>query len=543
MVRDLERLTAHVFDAVVVGGGVYGLSTARELAGRGFSVALLERGDFAAATSFNSLKTVHGGIRALQHGAIATMREFVRERRGIALIAPHLVRPMRFVVPTTNRPPRTPAIMRAFLAAYDLLAGDRNRGVDPVRHLPPSQVVSRAECLSLNPVIDPAGVTGGAVWHDYQLHSPERFAVALLQSAAAHGAISSNYAEVQGLLRNGPRVEGVRVRDLLTGADFDVRARTVVNATGPSSPRLLELLGVSVPPTVNPAWSLALNLVLDVAAPASALGGLADGRFLFLVPWQTRAIVGTSHERIDGPPEALRLDEHVERFLHAAARAFPRAAITRNRVRLVHRGLLPAPTSGRDAGALLKHSVVHDHRADGVDGLITALGVRYTTARATAAAVARHIGRRMAKATGAGHPLSDPVPGGHFEDLDRYERREIASSRFDAAEVRRLIAAYGSGYGDVVRLMQESPALAEPLGRACAVTGAEILHAVRHEMAVHLTDALLRRTIAGAGGHPGVDAVRAAAAIMSREHGWTEAEQARQIESVDRVYAIPRTLD
>src|SRR5687768_4525439 len=100
MVRDLERLTAHVFEAVVVGGGVYGLSTARELAGRGFSVALLERGDFAAATSFNSLKTVHGGIRALQHGAIATMREFVRERRGIALIAPHLVRPMRFVVPT-----------------------------------------------------------------------------------------------------------------------------------------------------------------------------------------------------------------------------------------------------------------------------------------------------------------------------------------------------------------------------------------------------------------------------------------------------------
>ena len=283
---------------------------------------------------------------------------------------------------------------------------------------------------------------------------------------------------------------------------------------------------------------------LDVPAPASALGGVADGRFLFLVPWQTCAIVGTSHERIETrPTDALRIDEHVDRFLRAATTAFPGAAITRSSIRLVHRGLLPAPAAGRDPGALLKHSVVHDHRADGADGLMTVLGVRYTTARATAAAVARHIGRRMNKDTGPERPLSEPVSGGDIEDLERYQRQEIASSPLEASQVRRLISAYGSGYHDVVRLMQGTPALAAPLGLACAVTGAEIVHAVRQEMALDLADALLRRTIAGSGGHPGDDAVRTAAAIMSRERGWTDDEQSRQIEAVDRVYAIPHGLD
>jgi glycerol-3-phosphate dehydrogenase len=543
MVRDLDRLTAHIFDAVVVGGGVYGLATTRELAGRGFSVALLERADFSAATSFNSLKTVHGGIRALQHGAMATMREFVRERRGIARIAPHLVRPLRFVVPTTTRPPRTPAVMRLFLAAYDALSADRNDGVDPSLHLPRSRVVSRDECLELNPLISPDGVSGGAVWYDYQLHSPERFAMALLQTASARGATSANYAEVQGIVRNGSRVLGVRARDLIGGNDIEVRARTVINATGPGSPALLRRLGVPVEEPIDPAWSLALNVVLDLSAPPSALGGLADGRFLFLVPWRSQSIVGTSHERLATAADAIRLEDHLNRFLTAASTAFPRANLSPANIRLVHRGMLPAPRGGRDSAALLKDSIVYDHQRDGFDGLLTVIGVRYTTARATAARVARHVSRKLARPTTFPLPLLEPVHGGDIADLDRLEREATAASRLDAATVRRLVAAHGTGYGEVVRLMTGSPTLASPLGARCAVTGAEIVHAVREEMAVHLTDALLRRTAAGSGGHPGSDAVSAAAAVMAGERRWSPEETARQTEAVERFYTVPRSLD
>ncbi len=426
MVRDLERVTAGIFDTVVIGGGVYGAAAARELAGRGLSVVVVERGDFAAATSFNSLKTIHGGIRALQHGSLTVMREFVRERRGIAAIAPHLVRVLPFVIPTTRRVPRNPAVMRAFLSAYDLLSADRNDGIDPSRRLPPSRVISRNDCLHLNPWIDPAGVTGGALWHDYQLHSPERFAMGLLQSAVDKGAATLNYAEVQALIRNGRQIIGIRARDLETGVPFDIRARVVVNAAGPWAAGLLERLGTAAATGPRPAWSLAMNVVLDRPAPACAAGGLARGRFLFLVPWQNQSIVGTSHDRFRGDTGVPTITgSHVDAFLADAVAAFPGAGLNRDAVRLVHRGLLPAPPRARDAGALLKRSIIHDHAADGLDGLITVIGVRYTTARATAAAVAERVARKMGLPASIAEPMKDPLPGGHIADLEQYESQHV----------------------------------------------------------------------------------------------------------------------
>src|SRR5215203_3496171 len=153
MQRDLQRLASATFHAIVAGGGVYGLTIAHELARRGLTVCLVERDDFAAATSFNSLKTLHGGIRELQQGALSRVREFVRERREIARLAPHLVRVLPFLIPISRRHPRP--LMRVFLAAYDRLAADRNDGVDPARRLPASRVIGRADCLELNPLIDP----------------------------------------------------------------------------------------------------------------------------------------------------------------------------------------------------------------------------------------------------------------------------------------------------------------------------------------------------------------------------------------------------
>lgn len=487
MTRDLARLANEPFDAVVVGGGVYGLATAWDLASRGVRVALIDRGDFAAATSFNSLKTIHGGIRALQHGAIRDMREFVRERRALATIAPQLVRPLPFVVPTYATPIRNRTVMRAFLAAYDRLSADRNDGVPPSLALPPGRIVSRDECLRLNPAIDPAGVTGGALWHDYQLHSPERLAIGLLQSTASAGGAAANYVAATSLLTRDGRAAGVRARDALTGAEFDIRATAVVNAAGPWAWPLLER-SAQARLMPRPAMSLAMNLVVDRPAADAAAGGLVDGRFLFVVPWRDRSIVGTSHVAFADAPDALVVREaHVETLLREARVAFPRASLTRDRVRLAHRGLLPA-VSGRSDGALLKRSIVRDHQADGVAGLITVIGVRYTTARATAEAAAD----RVLAALG-----TPPRP-----------------SRTATTPLTITVQA------------------------AADDTRAAILHAVRAEMALHLTDALLRRTAIGAGGHPGDAVVRDAASVMAAECRWTSDRVAQEIAAVDAFYRI-----
>ena len=537
MKRDLQRLATATFHAIVAGGGVYGLTIAHELAKRGMTVCLLERDDFAAATSFNSLKTLHGGVRELQQGALSRVRQFVRERREIARIAPHLVRVLPFVIPTSRRHPRP--LLRAFLAGYDLLARDRNEGVDPARRLPPSRVVSRAECLDLNPLIDARGVTGGAVWHDYQLHSPERFAIALIESMVRREAAVVNYTDVLAVLRSGAVVSGVQARDRLTGTVFDVRAPLVINAAGPWASEILGNSGSSLPADRRPGWSLAMNLVLESPPLAAAVGGLAGGRFLFMVPWREGSIAGTSHEA--APPEggtASIGERNVEAFLGEVRSAFPHADLTRSKIRLVHRGLLPAPAGSHDGAALLKASVIHDHGAEGLKGLLTVVGARYTTAGATARAVAARIDQAAGRPPAA-TTHHERLPAADMGDLDRFEREQVASARTEPALVRRLISTYGTGFRDVLALMEEQPALATPLSPSCQVTGAEIVRAVRAEMAVTLTDALIRRTGAGAGGHPGQQAAKAAATIMGAELGWSTEQVERELQAVDAFYAIP----
>jgi glycerol-3-phosphate dehydrogenase len=539
MIRDLNRLSSDSFDVAVIGGGIYGIAVTRELVARGARVALLERRDFGGATSFNSLKTVHGGIRALQHLSLAEMREFVRERRGLARIAPHLVRVLPFVVPTTRHPVRNRVVMRTFLATYDLLASDRNDGVDASRSLPPSRTVSREECLRLNPLIDPHGVTGGAMWHDYQLHSPERLAIALLQSAVDRGAAAANYIAAEALLRDGTTIRGVRVQDVESGLTLHVRARAVVNAAGPWAWPLLAHLDALPHSRPAPGLSLALNLVLRHPPLACAVGGLANGRFLFIVPWRTQSILGTSHSHYTGPPERVRVTrDDLHTLLQDATAAFPAAKIRAEDVTLVHRGLLPAPHGGRGT-LLLKQSIVHDHAFDGMPGLFTVLGVRYTTARATAGAAAHQISRRLNIKSAGPEPTLEPVAGGDMPDIARYEEEASLSASSPAPLARRLISTYGTRHTAILRAIADDPSLGAALGPSCAITRSEVRHATREEMALHLSDVLLRRTAAGTGHHPGADVIAAAADIMSAELGWTMTERAREIEAVNRFYQLP----
>jgi glycerol-3-phosphate dehydrogenase len=536
MFRDLSRLASEEFDVIVAGGGVYALTAAWALAARGISVAVLERADFGGATSFNSLKTIHGGIRALQHGSLPEMRAFVRERRAFAVSVPHLVRPLPFVVPTYRHPVRNRALMAMFLAVYDRLAADRNRGVDATLALPPSRTVDRAECLRLNPAIDPTGVTGGAIWHDYQLTAPERFTVALLDSMTSAGAAAANYVAVESIRAVRGTVIGVRARDRLSGGTLDVHGRVVVNAVGPSAWTLLErsqLVPASIP---APRFSLAMNLVIDRPPQTHAVGGLAGGRFVFMVPWGAISMVGTSHDAYAGEADAPVpvVPDRLEALLADVREALPHAAPGMDHIRLVHRGLLPA-TAGGAHPALLKRSLLHDHRADGVHGLVTVLGVRYTTARATAGEAARQVMRLLGRDSPAAAPVR-PLAGGDIPRLEGYADAEAARAGLNPDLVGRLVAAYGARYTAITRIMAGRPDLAAPLSACCRITGAEVVHAVRHEMAVHLDDVLLRRTAAGTAGHPGDEAVARAAALVASELSWTPDRTAQEIAAIGTYY-------
>jgi glycerol-3-phosphate dehydrogenase len=543
MVRDLRRLADSRFDLIVVGAGFYGAIAAWDATLRGLSVALIDKGDFGGATSFNNLKTLHGGLRSLQSLNFKQMRLFIRERRTLARVAPHLVQPLTFVVPTYRHPMRSAMTMRAALTINDLVSSDRHDGItDPSLQLPNGRIVSRDECLRLNPVIDQQGVTGGALWHDYQMHNTDRMTLSFVLSAADAGAATANYVAAESLLRRGPTVEGVGARDAITGDSFEIRGTQVLNATGPWAATFLEAVG-SRRTAPAPRLSRAMNLVVRRVNVEQACGGRAAGRFLFLSPWRHVSLVGTSHDVHEGDAEALTVSRwDVESFLADARQAFPHAQLSASDVRLVHRGLLPMVSARSGHVQLLRESAVVDHAGDGAPGLISMFGVRYTTARATAEqavdAVFRQRGHRSP-------PLSrtadTPVRGGAITNKEQF-LKAVASRAVDGVSrdtLRRLALTYGTEYDEVLQPVREAPNLAVPLGQSCDVTAAEILYAVRHEAAVRLSDALIRRTEAGSAGHPGSDAIERAAAIVAGELGWDEWKARNEIAEVEAFYRVP----
>lgn len=553
MRRDPSRLTTSEFDLLIVGAGIYGATVAWDATQRGLKVALIDKGDFGSGTSFNNAKTVHGGVRSLQRGHVGEMREYLRERRALSHILPHLVHPLPFLLPTRSSPSRHKLALGTYFKINDLLAADRNALADASKHLPASRIVSREECLRLAPWIDPDGVTGAIEWHDAQLSNSSRAELAFISTAARHGLEAANYVQAVTLLRHDDgRVVGVMAQSSQPDSPhFPIRARIVLLATGGWTAELLRSLGASPSGRRVPQWSVAMNLVLEGKGGTHAVGGTARGRLFFLAPWRGATIAGTSHDPWTGSANHLapRRDD-VHQLLDDVNAAFPRANVRPSDVRLVHRGLLPATEATTARVVLLRESPLNDHAEDGCRNLFSLVGVRYTTARHSAERAVDAVCRALDMARPC-LTSTTRLDGGDIHDFHAFvgaAQRE-ATAGVPAALIERLICNYGTAWRDVIAVGDGDPRLLRPLGhrddgaedtasgmRQCPVTGAEVLYAVREEMALTLTDALLRRTEAGSRGPAGDAAVKDAAALMAGELGWSDDRRRDEIQALARTY-------
>ncbi len=461
MKRDLGALTGREHDVLVIGGGIHGAFAAWDAAQRGLLTALVEAEDFGAGTSWNSLKTIHGGLRYLQSLDLPRMRESIRERRTLLAIAPELVRPLAFVVPTYGHGIKGREALALALRINDLVSADRNAGLAPAQWLAPSRSLSRDEFLRLVPGASAERLTGGGIWIDAQVESSERLVVGLLHAAAECGAALANHARVTRALRRDGRIVGVSVLDALGGGALEVRARQVLNAAGPGMDDVLASLGVRRTPV---PLLRALNLVLKRSvAKGHAIGALSSGRYLFLVPWRERAMIGTDYVPASGASDPAE----ARRFLEEASRAFPWAKLGMEDVALVHRGRVP----GLDAKRLAVRHLLLDHAAEGAPGLSSVQGVKYTTARAVAE-----------------------------EAIDRLCHK-LGQARPSRTAATRLL-------------------------HARALEGAlptRALQAVREEMALTLPDAVLRRLDLGTAGPAAAADVEIVAQTLATEQGWDQA--------------------
>lgn len=549
MARDTAALTGRTFDLVVVGGGIFGACVAWDAAHRGLSVALVERGDFGGGTSAHSFKMVHGGIRYLQHLDLPRVRHSCAERTALLAIAPHLVIPLPILVPTYGRGLKGKAFLGAGVRLYDLVTWDRNRGVDdPARRIPPGRFLSRDQVLAEFPDLNADGLTGAAAFHDGQMVNPPRLVLAFLRSAVGAGAVAANYVEATGFLREGDRITGIRAVDALKGGEVEVRGRIVVNAAGPwAEPLLASRLGTALKPPGTYSRDACFVVRRRFPGPfALALPGTTrdpdavfsrSARHMFLVPWREFTLVGVWHVVHEaGPDDFTVTDAELESFIAEINHIYPVLKLTLDDVCRWDAGLVPFGENAPGAKDLSygKRSRLIDHGAeDGLEGLISLIGIRYTMGRGEAARAVDLAARKLGRNPPPIPVGSVPVHGGDLTDFEGFvaEAARRHAGLMDVDTVRALAQNHGTGLDAVAALAGERPEWAAPIPGS-RVLGAEVVHAARSEMAVRLADVVLRRTDLGPGADPGDAAIRACARLMAPERGWDEATTEAEVADV-----------
>jgi glycerol-3-phosphate dehydrogenase len=553
MKRDLARLSGNVYDVVIIGGGIYGLCVAWDAILRGLSVALVERGDFGHATSSNTLRIIHGGLRYLQHGDVRRLRQSIHERTVFMRIAPHLVHPLPFLIPTYGHSMRGKEALSLALFFYDLFAFGRNCAQNPQSRLTRGRVISRQDCLRLYPGVEEKGLTGGAILYDGQMYSSERLILCFIRSAATAGADMANYVEVTGLIKESARVTGVKARDIFTGNQLDIRGSVVVNTTGPWLHNVLGLLN-GRSSSCKLIFSKAFNLLVKrQLVPHYAVGIYGKSRFkdrnavvnkgcrlFFITPWRDRSLIGTVHLPYSGDPDRLAVsEEEIETFLDDLNQVYPAAGLKRHDVCFTYSGLLPA--AGHGTGELVKRYRLYDHRKeDGVDGLISVIGVKFTEARYVAEKTVDLIFKKLDKKPRKSATAETPLYGGDIEEFQRFLAAETRqqSEVLNPETIRYLIYHYGSAYKDVLKYLDRNPQSVQPYADKSRIVGAETLHAVREEMAHKLTDVIFRRTAWGIAGGAEEAWLKTCAAVMSKELGWDDSKTRREIDEAKAVFAL-----
>jgi glycerol-3-phosphate dehydrogenase len=560
MQRTLDVLAREEFDVLIIGAGAFGAAAAWDASLRGLRVALIEQRDFGAGASAECFKFVHGGIRYLQHANIRRLRSSCRERSALLRIAPHLVRPIPIVLPTFGAGRNGKAFLGAGMMVYDLLTAGRNDRIrDPTRRIAPARFLSRTGLLALFPELEQPRLTGAAVFEDGQMYSPPRLVLAFVESAFRRGACVANYVQAGDFLWEGSRVRGVRARDVLGGDEFDIRARLVLNAAGPWAEYLLgdrQRFGEHRRGNFSRDACFILRrkprsgYALAVPGQSRDRDSLVsrEGRHMFVVPWRDFTLIGVWHRLFaERPDRAMVEEQELEAWIAEMNASCPALQLRRDEVSYANWGLVPFGEAAAGANELSfgKESRFIDHRqAHGIGGLVTLIGIRYTTARGDAAAALDMLLQQWTGAKpGRSATANTPLVGGDMADLAAFQTslgRQRSSSipdrSFDA-----LVCNHGTEAAALLRRAAE-PGQSVTVGGSDTLV-AEVTHAVEAEMAVHLEDVVLRRTDLGSGAHPGRAALEGAADAMGGALGWTGEQRARELAATTRVLALHHALE
>ncbi|MCC7352741.1 MAG: glycerol-3-phosphate dehydrogenase/oxidase [Anaerolineae bacterium] len=538
--HNLQRLPQETWDILVVGGGITGTSIARDAALRGFRTALLEKGDFASGTSSRSSRLAHGGIRYLESYEFALVFEALRERGILRRIAPHLVHPTPFIYPVYRGKEPPLWKLAAGMWLYDALALFRNFRLH--------RIAGRGRIREWEPVMGQEGLQGGAEYYDSVVYDA-RLTLAVARSAHRAGAALVNHAAVVSFSKEDGRIVGVGARDALSGKELAARACVVVNATGVWGDALMQMDDPDAPHHLRPSKGIHILVRRERMGHWRAVVFFSprDGRILFLIPWGAFSIIGTTDTEYEGDlDKPYTTAEDVAYVLEAANAAFPEAGLRESDIVSNWAGLRPLVFEG-DASSTYK--VSREHRIFvSPSGLVSISGGKLTTAREMARQVVEIAQKRLAEAgIHATSPCRthleplDPAPLSELQHLADARGRGHTETGPAPALVEHLIGRYGSEYRDLLAWMAADPGLAEPLVVGLPYRWAEVRYALEREMALTLSDLLIRRIpLIYEAPDQGLEVVQAVSRRMGKTLGWSEEQIHREEEDYRDQVALTR---
>jgi glycerol-3-phosphate dehydrogenase len=507
--KELRAQPDRIFDVVVIGGGATGLGIALDAASRGYQTLLLEQSDFARATSSRSTKLVHGGVRYMAQGDLLLVMEALHERGIMLKNAPHLTFNQEFIIPVYTI--WDVILYTVGLKFYDLMAGRLSMGK--------SYFINRGKTLLRLPLLKKEGLKGGVVYHDGQFDD-SRMAVSLASSCVKHGGLTINYCRVTGFLKDGNnKITGVSVKDVISGDDFTVRTRMVVNATGVFADEVARMDKPEARPTIRP--SQGVHIVLDrsflQSSSAIMIPKTDDGRVLFAIPWYDEVVVGTTDTPLDEVSlEPVALDEEIEFILRTAGKYLVKPP-KREDVLCIFAGLRPLAANPGNPASTKEVSRRHKITLSS-SGLLTIVGGKWTTYR------------RMAE-----EAVDEGIRAGLLD------KRKCVTSGLRLTNIGEgpfpgRLHIYGEGMTEIQSMIEENPKLGKQVDERLPYTLAEIIWICRNEMPVNVEDVLARRTRAlflnaraSAVMAPGV------AKIMAEEYGHDSSWVEGQVESYNQL--------
>jgi glycerol-3-phosphate dehydrogenase len=516
------------YDVVIIGGGMAGAGVARDLAMRGLSVALLDKGDFASATTSLSSKLIHGGLRYLELLDFGLVRESLAERQRLQRLAPHLVKPLPFLVPVYGDSSRGLIKVRIGLRLYDWLTPGRDRER--------SRVLRAIDALSLEPAIRPDDLRGAGYYFDDLLLFPERLCLENVLSACRHGARAFNYCQLLDVVRDARGAPaGVKARDLLTGTVATLGARIVVNASGPwvDDVRALARVGERGPHVLR--RTKGIHCLLPRMTERAIYHSTSDDRMIFVIPWREFSLVGSTDTDFAGDLDRVwATRDEVDYLLDEVRRALPDPRVRPEEVAYTYAGVRPLSHEDgkRESDVSRAHRIVVEENGR----FLSITGTKLTCFRS----LAEELGDRVTSALGRRAPArtATRMLDGTDEELAALEGHawldvsaELGASGLERATLETLVTSYGRAYPRIVDLAGKVPGGAERLCPSNPDVVAQLHHAVQDELTVSLQDFMLRRTGIGTSRCQGEDCAEPIARRMAALLGWSARRLDAEVEA------------